>query len=168
VGRWIAKLPAPARITAVDNVWIQWAARARVNPILCWSILLDIPPLAHEGMTLRDNGPEAFREAFLPSSGPRGYLSPTSPQSLSWFWNNQPKDSRSNLQFLILVRNALKIGLSSYCFWTLSNSVKTIFCYPLLPLFIGLRFILQKSVLCLWLMLWRSAFCSLGFRIHWV
>jgi hypothetical protein len=62
----------------------------------------------------------------------------------------------------------LKICLSSCCFYTLSNSVKTIFCYPLLSLFIGLRFILQKSVLCLWLMLWRSTFCSLGFRIHWV
>jgi hypothetical protein len=28
-------------------------------------------------MALRDNGPKAFREAFFPSSGPRGYLSPT-------------------------------------------------------------------------------------------
>jgi hypothetical protein len=56
-------------------------------------------PLAHEGTTLRDNRPEAFREAFLPSSGPGGYPSPTSPQSLSWFWNNQPKDSRSSLRF---------------------------------------------------------------------
>jgi hypothetical protein len=137
------------RITAVDNVWFQWAARARVDPILCRSILPDIPPLTHEGMALRNNGHEAFRETFLPSSGPRGYLSPTSPQSLSWFWNNRPKDSRSSLQFLILVRNALKIGLSSCCFWTLSNSVKTIFYYPLLSLFISLCFILQKSVLCL-------------------
>jgi hypothetical protein len=28
-------------------------------------------------MALRNNGPEAFREAFLPSSGPGGYLPPT-------------------------------------------------------------------------------------------
>jgi hypothetical protein len=28
-------------------------------------------------MALRNNGPKAFREAYLPSSGPRGYLSPT-------------------------------------------------------------------------------------------
>jgi hypothetical protein len=28
-------------------------------------------------MALRDNRPKAFREAFLPSSGPGGYLSPT-------------------------------------------------------------------------------------------
>jgi hypothetical protein len=28
-------------------------------------------------MALRNNGPEALREAFLPSSGPGGYLSPT-------------------------------------------------------------------------------------------
>jgi hypothetical protein len=30
-------------------------------------------------MALRNNGPRAFRDAFLPSSGPEGYLSPTSP-----------------------------------------------------------------------------------------
>jgi hypothetical protein len=28
-------------------------------------------------MALRNNGPRALREAFLPSSGPGGYLSPT-------------------------------------------------------------------------------------------
>jgi hypothetical protein len=28
-------------------------------------------------MALRDNRPKAFHEAFLPSSGPGGYLSPT-------------------------------------------------------------------------------------------
>jgi hypothetical protein len=28
-------------------------------------------------MVLQNNGPKAFREAFLPSTGPRGYLSPT-------------------------------------------------------------------------------------------
>jgi hypothetical protein len=32
-------------------------------------------------MALRNNGPGALREAFLPSSGPRGYLSPTISQT---------------------------------------------------------------------------------------
>jgi hypothetical protein len=50
---------------------------ARVDPILCRSILPEIPPLAHEGVALRNNGPKAFREAFSPSSGPEGYLFPT-------------------------------------------------------------------------------------------
>jgi hypothetical protein len=113
-------------------------------------------------------GPQAFREVFQPSSGPRGYLSPTSPQSLGWFWNKRLKDSRSSLQFFILIRNALKISLSSRWFSTLSDSVKTIFYCFLLPLFIGLRFIPQNSVLCLGFMLWRSAFCSLEFKTHWV
>jgi hypothetical protein len=33
--------------------------------------------MAHEGVALRDNRPKAFCEAFLPSSGHGGYLSPT-------------------------------------------------------------------------------------------
>jgi hypothetical protein len=32
---------------------------------------------AHKGMTLRGKWPKAPREAFSPSSGPEGYLSPT-------------------------------------------------------------------------------------------
>jgi hypothetical protein len=36
-----------------------------------------IPHLAHEGVALRNNGPRVFREAFQPSRGPGGYLSPT-------------------------------------------------------------------------------------------
>jgi hypothetical protein len=39
-------------------------------------------PLAHEEVALRDNRPKAFREAFLPSSGPGGYLSPTTPDRI--------------------------------------------------------------------------------------
>jgi hypothetical protein len=35
-------------------------------------------------------------------------------------------------------------------------------------IFNGLHLILQKSVLCHWLMLWISAFCPLGLMIHWV
>jgi hypothetical protein len=34
-------------------------------------------PLAHEGMALRVSKPETVCEAFYPSSGPEGYLSPT-------------------------------------------------------------------------------------------
>jgi hypothetical protein len=41
-----------------------------------------IPPLAHEGVALRNNGPGVFREAFQPSSGPEEYLSPTVQASL--------------------------------------------------------------------------------------
>jgi hypothetical protein len=79
-------------------------------------------------MALRDNRPKAFREAFLPSSGPGGYLSPTSPQTLSWFWNNQPNDSRSSLRFYglisILVMGASKGAPVERCFRTLSDLVK--------------------------------------------
>jgi hypothetical protein len=32
--------------------------------ILCRSILPVTPPLAHEGVALRNNGPRVFREAF--------------------------------------------------------------------------------------------------------
>lgn len=53
----------------------------RVYPILHQSIPPAVPPLAHEGMALRNNEPKAFREAFWPSSGPRGYLSPTTATS---------------------------------------------------------------------------------------
>jgi hypothetical protein len=48
----------------VDNAWIHWVAWARVDTILRRSILPDIPPQAHEGMALRNNGPKAFREVF--------------------------------------------------------------------------------------------------------
>jgi hypothetical protein len=64
-----------------SKLWITFkstrAAWARVDPILRRSILPVIPPLAHEGVALRNNGPGVFREAFQPSSGPGGYLSPT-------------------------------------------------------------------------------------------
>jgi hypothetical protein len=102
----------------IESFW------ARVDPILHQSASPNVPPQAHEGMALRNIGPKAFREVFQPSSGLGGYSSPTSPQSLSWFGNNRPKDSRSSLQLLILTTNALKIGLSSRCFWTLSDSIK--------------------------------------------
>jgi hypothetical protein len=52
-----------------------------------------------------------FREVFYPSSGPRGYLSPTSPRSLGWFWNNRPKDPRSSLRSLFVT------GIVSWVIW---------------------------------------------------
>jgi hypothetical protein len=53
-------------------------------------------------------GPWAFREVFYPSSGPGGYLSPISPRSSGWFWDNQPKDPRSSLQSLFMTRNVFQ------------------------------------------------------------
>jgi hypothetical protein len=50
-------------ITAVaaQNHQAVWAC---VDPILCQSTSLNVPPQAHEGMTLRTIGPKAFREVF--------------------------------------------------------------------------------------------------------
>jgi hypothetical protein len=53
-------------------------------------------------------GPWAFREVFYSSSGPGGYLSPTSPRSLGWFWDNRPKDPRSSLRSSFMTRNAFR------------------------------------------------------------
>jgi hypothetical protein len=52
------------RITTVVVAQIHRVVWARVDPILCQSTSLDIPPQAHEGMTLRTIGPKAFREVF--------------------------------------------------------------------------------------------------------
>jgi hypothetical protein len=65
------------RIIATVAAQIHRATWACVDPILCQSTSPDVPPQAHEGMTLRTIGPKAFREVFWPSSGPGGYLSPT-------------------------------------------------------------------------------------------
>jgi hypothetical protein len=70
------------------KLWITFkstrVAWARVDPILRRSILPVIPPLAHEGVALRNNGPGVFCKAFQPSSGPEGYLSPTIRESLGF------------------------------------------------------------------------------------
>jgi hypothetical protein len=39
---------------AIQTHWVVWAC---VNPVLCQSASLDVPPQAHEGMTLRIIGP---------------------------------------------------------------------------------------------------------------
>jgi hypothetical protein len=45
------------RITVAIIAQIHWAIWACVDPVLCQSASLDIPPQAHEGMTLRIIGP---------------------------------------------------------------------------------------------------------------
>jgi hypothetical protein len=52
------------RITAAVVAQIHRAIWACVDPILCQSTLLDVPPQAHEGMTLRNIRPKVFREVF--------------------------------------------------------------------------------------------------------
>jgi hypothetical protein len=76
---------APARegrILVAVAVQTHRAVWTCVNPILCQSTLADMPPQAHEGLTLRIIGPTGLSRGLYPSSGPGGYLSPTSPQSL--------------------------------------------------------------------------------------
>jgi hypothetical protein len=52
------------RVTAAVVAQIHRAVWARVDPILCQSTSPDVPPQAHEGMTLRNIGPKAFHEVF--------------------------------------------------------------------------------------------------------
>jgi hypothetical protein len=59
---------APARegrilvVVAVQTHRVVWAY---VNPILRQSTLLDVPPQAHEGMTLRIIGPACLSRGLL-------------------------------------------------------------------------------------------------------
>jgi hypothetical protein len=59
---------APARegrilvAVAVQTHRVVWAC---VNPILCQSTLPDMPPQAHEGMTLRIIGPTGLSRGLL-------------------------------------------------------------------------------------------------------
>jgi hypothetical protein len=52
------------RIIVAVAAQIHWAVWACVDPILCQSTSLDVPPQAHKGMTLQTIGPKAFREVF--------------------------------------------------------------------------------------------------------
>jgi hypothetical protein len=52
------------RITAAAVAQIHRAVWACVDPILCQSTSLDVPPQAHEGMALRNIRPKVFREVF--------------------------------------------------------------------------------------------------------
>jgi hypothetical protein len=73
------------RIRAVDNAQTPRASWARVRSFPTSAHSASSSPLAHEGTALRDNRHKAFREAFLPSSGPGGYLSPTQMISIGDF-----------------------------------------------------------------------------------
>jgi hypothetical protein len=145
----------------------------------CWSNLVSIHftrrpfPRPTKGWPCEILGLRTFARPFGLLVDPRDIHPPQAPNLWVDFETIGPKILGPACSFLILIRNALKIGLSSRCFWTLSDSVKTIFYCFLLPLFIGLEFrtlsfIPQKLVLCLGFMLWRSTFCSLEFRTHWV
>jgi hypothetical protein len=136
--------------------------------VLRQSTSLDVPPRPTKGWPCELLGPRASSEVFYPSGGPGGYLPPQAPNLWVDFEKNGPKILGPAYSFFILIRNALKISLSSHCFRTLSDPAKTIFYCLLLLFFVGLRFIPQKSVFCLGFMLWRSVFCSLEFKIHWV
>jgi dissimilatory sulfite reductase (desulfoviridin) alpha/beta subunit len=48
------------RITVAIVAQIHWAVWACVGPVLCQFALLDVPPQAHEGMTLRIIGPTSL------------------------------------------------------------------------------------------------------------
>jgi hypothetical protein len=118
---------APAqegRVTVAIAAQVHRAVWAFVDPVLCQSALLGVPPRPTKGWPRELLSPRAFREVFYPSGEPGEYLSPTSPRSLGWFWNNRPKNPRSSLQSLILTRNALEISLSGHYFWILSDPVK--------------------------------------------
>jgi hypothetical protein len=52
------------RITTAAVAQIHRAVWACVDPIMCQSTLLDVPPQAHEGMTLQNIRPKVFREVF--------------------------------------------------------------------------------------------------------
>jgi hypothetical protein len=59
---------APAwegRILVVVAVQTHRAVWASVNPILCQSTLADMPPQAHEGVTLRIIGPAGLSRGLL-------------------------------------------------------------------------------------------------------
>jgi hypothetical protein len=73
---------APARegrilvAVAVQTHWVVWAC---VNPILCQSTLVDVPPQAHEGVTLRIIGPAGLSRGLLYFQWTRGISVPHKP-----------------------------------------------------------------------------------------
>jgi hypothetical protein len=102
---------APARegqvsvVVAIQTCRAVWAC---IDPTLCQTASLDVLPQAHEGMTLRIIGPTGLSWGLSSFQWTRGYPSPTSPRSLDWFWNNQPKDLRSSLQFFDFDKECLE------------------------------------------------------------
>jgi hypothetical protein len=73
---------APARegrilvAVAVQTHRVVWA---RVNPILCQSTLADVPPQAHEGVTLQIIGPTGLSRGLLSFQWTRGISVPHKP-----------------------------------------------------------------------------------------
>jgi hypothetical protein len=70
---------APARegrILVVVAVQAHRAIWACVNPILCQSTLADVPPQAHEGVTLRIVGPAGLSRGLLFFQWTRGIFVP--------------------------------------------------------------------------------------------
>jgi hypothetical protein len=125
---------------------------------LCWSNLVSLhftgrPPRPTKGWPCELLGTRPFVRSFSLPVDPGDICPPQAPHLWVDFEITGPKILGPACSFLILIRNALKIGPPSHCFWTLSDSVETIFCCFLLPLFISLCFIPQKSVLCLRFML---------------
>jgi hypothetical protein len=157
---------APARegrVTAVITVGCCWAVWACTDLALCWSVSLVVPPRPTRGWPYELWGLWAFREVFYPSSGHGGYLSPTSPRSLGWFWNKRSKDPRSCLRYLILPGNALKISLSGHCFRILSDPVNMSSFYCLL-LLLFLKIWCSVSGLCFG----GQHFALSSREVHWV
>jgi hypothetical protein len=73
---------APARegrILVAVVVQTHRAVWACVNPILCRSTLPDVPPQAHEGMTLRITGPAGLSRGLLAFQWTRGMYVPHKP-----------------------------------------------------------------------------------------
>jgi hypothetical protein len=65
------------RVTVAITAQIYWAIWACVDPALCQSALLDVPPQAHEGVTLRIIGPTVLPRGILSFWWTQGHPSPT-------------------------------------------------------------------------------------------
>jgi hypothetical protein len=75
-----------SRVVAVDSAWADGLFGLKSVAFLGRPTLLVAlaRPMKGSGMALRGNWPEAPREAFSPSIGPRGYLSPTAAAHAGW------------------------------------------------------------------------------------
>ena len=156
---------------------LLWLLLKFIGPAgLRWSNLVSIhftgrPSPGPRRNDLANYWAQGLSRGLLAFQWTRGISVPHKPQSLGWFWNKRPKDSRSSLQFLILIRNVLKISLSSRCFWTLSDTVKrssvVFFCHYSSAFALFLRNRCSVSGLCFrdqHSALWNSGFigCTKG------
>jgi hypothetical protein len=141
---------------------IVWA---RVDPILHQSASPNIPPQAHEGLPREILGPRPFARSFSLLVDPGDIRPPQAPNLWVGFETIGPKILGPACSFFILIRNALEIGLSSRCFWTLSDSVKrssvVFFCHYSLVFILFFRNRCSVSSLCFGdqhSALWNSGF----------